>query len=156
MKCGSGRRNARPEGFLAAEPEKIAFDGAVMAAHPTCPFCQLPQERVWLECPEAVAVFDGYPISPGHTLIIPRRHVGSFFELSLDEQTAILLFVNQVRAELIRTQQPDSFNLGLNDGPEAGQTIAHCHLHLIPRRKGDVEDPRGGVRWIIPSKARYW
>jgi diadenosine tetraphosphate (Ap4A) HIT family hydrolase len=103
-----------------------------------------------------VAVFDGYPISQGHTLIIPKRHVGSFFELSPGEQAAILLFVKQVREELVRTQQPDSFNLGLNDGPEAGQTIAHCHLHLIPRRKGDVEDPRGGVRWIIPSKARYW
>ena len=121
-----------------------------------CPFCTLPKERIWMECAEAVAVFDGYPITLGHTLIIPKPHVGSFFDLSTEMQNAILLFVNQVRTELLRTQKPDSFNFGLNDGPAAGQTIGHCHLHLIPRRTGDIEDPRGGVRWIIPSKARYW
>jgi diadenosine tetraphosphate (Ap4A) HIT family hydrolase len=142
--------------FLDAELCRLVLHSAVPVQPPACPFCQLPKERVWMECKDAVAVFDGYPVTQGHTLVISKRHVGSFFELSLDEQTAILAFLNQVRAELIRTQQPDSFNLGLNDGPEAGQTIAHCHLHLIPRRKGDVEDPRGGVRWIIPPKARYW
>lgn len=121
-----------------------------------CPFCSLPRERIWKDSAEAVAVFDGFPVTEGHTLVIPKRHVGSFFALSSDEQSAILRFVNEVRTELQQRFRPDSFNLGLNDGPEAGQTIGHCHLHLIPRRKGDVEDPRGGVRWVIPGKARYW
>ena len=121
-----------------------------------CPFCALPRERIWRESLEAVAVFDGYPLTEGHTLVIPKRHVGSFFELTMEDQSAILRFVNEVRMELLDRFQPDSFNLGLNDGPEAGQTIGHCHLHMIPRRRGDVPDPRGGVRWVIPSKARYW
>lgn len=121
-----------------------------------CPFCALPQERIWRESVEAVAVSDGYPLTEGHTLVIPKRHVGSFFELTMEDQSAILRFVNEVRMELLHRFQPDSFNLGLNDGPEAGQTVGHCHLHLIPRRRGDVPDPRGGVRWVIPSKARYW
>ena len=121
-----------------------------------CPFRALPRERIWRESAEAVAVFDGYPLTEGHTLVIPKRHVGSFFELTMEDQSAILRFVNEVRMELLHRFQPDSFNLGLNDGPEAGQTVGHCHLHLIPRRRGDVPDPRGGVRWVIPSKARYW
>ncbi len=123
---------------------------------PPCPFCALPRERIWRESAEAVAVFDGYPLTEGHTLVIPKRHVGSFFELTMEDQSAILRFVNEVRMELLHRFQPDSFNLGLNDGPEAGQTIGHCHLHLIPRRRGDVPDPRGGVRWVVPAKARYW
>lgn len=130
--------------------------GPMSSGASPCPFCALPRERIWRESLEAVAVFDGYPLTEGHTLVIPKRHVGSFFELTMEDQSAILRFVNEVRMELLDRFQPDSFNLGLNDGPEAGQTIGHCHLHMIPRRRGDVPDPRGGVRWVIPSKARYW
>jgi diadenosine tetraphosphate (Ap4A) HIT family hydrolase len=99
---------------------------------------------------------DGFPISPGHTLIVPRRHVGSFFDLTSDEQAGMLEALNWAKGELAQSRHPDAFNVGLNDGPAAGQTVPHCHLHLIPRHAGDVADPRGGVRWIIPSKAKYW
>jgi diadenosine tetraphosphate (Ap4A) HIT family hydrolase len=89
-------------------------------------------------------------------LIVPKRHVASLFDLAEEEQDAIWRLVALVRAELMAQLKPDGFNIGVNDGPAAGQTILHAHVHIIPRRKGDVADPRGGVRWIIPSKARYW
>lgn len=104
----------------------------------------------------AVAVSDGFPISPGHSLVIPRRHEGSFFKLSKDEQKAVLELVDQVRERLDRTHKPDGFNIGINIGPAAGQTVDHAHIHVIPRVQGDVKDPRGGVRWVVPSKANYW
>ncbi len=103
-----------------------------------------------------MAFLDGFPITPGHTLVIPKRHVASLFELSEDEQAAVWRLVVQMRANLDSEIQPDGFNLGLNDGTAAGQTVMHAHVHIIPRRKGDTADPRGGVRWIFPDKARYW
>ena len=121
-----------------------------------CPFCELlPAE--WLASSEsAVAFFDRYPISPQHTLVIPRRHVASLFELSEAELADVLLLVATVRRHLIATTDACEFNIGVNDGVAAGQTVMHAHIHVIPRRKGDVEDPRGGIRWVIPEKARYW
>jgi diadenosine tetraphosphate (Ap4A) HIT family hydrolase len=99
---------------------------------------------------------DGFPISPGHTLIIPKRHVGSFFEISIEERDAMLDLLDQAKKVVDTELNPDGFNIGINDGPSAGQTVPHLHIHLIPRFKGDQEDPRGGVRWIIPEKAKYW
>jgi diadenosine tetraphosphate (Ap4A) HIT family hydrolase len=104
----------------------------------------------------ALVLRDLYPVSPGHTLIIPRRHVGSFFELNGDERQAIFELLARQKVALEQEFRPDSWNIGINDGPEAGQTVPHCHLHLIPRYRGDVEDPRGGVRWVIRKLARYW
>jgi diadenosine tetraphosphate (Ap4A) HIT family hydrolase len=99
---------------------------------------------------------DGFPISPGHTLIIPRRHIGSFFELEESERASLLALLDQAKEELEGIFQPDGFNIGINDGAAAGQTVPHLHIHLIPRYLGDRPDPRGGVRWIIPEKADYW
>ena len=103
-----------------------------------------------------MAVRDAYPISLGHTLIIPRRHVGSFFEISAGERTYLLALLDKAKAVVEQEFKPDGFNIGINDGPAAGQTVPHLHIHLIPRYKGDSADPRGGVRWIIPEMADYW
>lgn len=121
-----------------------------------CPFCTLPESRVILANHQAVAVADGFPISPGHTLIIPRRHVESIFELNAKEVNALIMLLAKAKNVLADEQKPDGFNIGVNDGPAAGQTIPHLHIHLIPRFIGDRPDPRGGVRWIIPEKADYW
>jgi diadenosine tetraphosphate (Ap4A) HIT family hydrolase len=122
----------------------------------SCPFCSPAPDRIVRAFDAALVLRDGFPISLGHTLIVPRRHVGSFFALEPPEQAAMLEALNWARAELDRLHRPDAFNIGLNDGPAAGQTVPHCHLHLIPRYAGDVAEPRGGVRWIIPRKAKYW
>lgn len=121
-----------------------------------CPFCTLPESRVILANHQAVAVADGFPISPGHALIIPRRHVESIFELNAEEINSLIMLLAEAKNVLAEEQKPDGFNIGLNDGPAAGQTIPHVHIHLIPRFIGDRPDPRGGVRWIIPEKADYW
>ena len=121
-----------------------------------CAFCALPNERIINSNIFGVVVRDGFPISEGHTLIIPKRHIGSFFELDVQERDALFSLLDQEKAVLSDKHSPDGFNIGINDGPAAGQTIAHLHIHLIPRYKGDLPDPRGGVRWIIPSKAKYW
>ena len=121
-----------------------------------CPFCRLPTERVVIAGDEALVIRDGFPVSPGHTLVIPRRHVGSFFELTEAERHCVFELLAQARAELIENFRPDGFNIGINDGVAAGQTVPHLHLHLIPRYFGDVPDTSGGVRWALPAKARYW
>jgi diadenosine tetraphosphate (Ap4A) HIT family hydrolase len=121
-----------------------------------CPFCSLPPDRIWMATEHALVFPDSFPISEGHTLIVPVRHVPSVFDLSQEEQAAIWALVGKVRAALQERLHPDGFNIGVNDGAAAGQTIGHAHIHVIPRRKGDVPDPRGGIRWIIPGKAPYW
>lgn len=121
-----------------------------------CPFCQMSRDRILLENDVAYVIRDGYPISPGHTLVIPRRHVGSFFEISAGEREGMLRLLDEARAGLATEFAPDGWNIGINDGPAAGQTVPHLHLHLIPRYQGDREDPRGGVRWIMAEKADYW
>lgn len=127
----------------------------VMDQH-ECPFCHLEKSRIRLESEFAVAFLDGFPVTQGHMLVIPKRHVASLFELPDEEQAAVWSLVAKARASLVLELQPDGFNVGLNDGPAAGQTVLHAHIHIIPRRNGDVADPRGGIRWIVPSKARYW
>lgn len=121
-----------------------------------CPFCALPAERILILADEALVIRDTFPVSPGHTLVIPRRHIGSFFELSDAERTCMVELLAQAKAELDLSFQPDGFNIGINDGAAAGQTVPHLHLHLIPRYLGDAPDPRGGVRWVLPAKAKYW
>lgn len=121
-----------------------------------CVFCHLPPERIEGGNEAGLIVRDAYPVSPGHTLIIPRRHIGSFFELTSEERSALLGLLDQAQAELQSRHQPQGYNIGINDGLAAGQTVPHLHIHLIPRYSGDLADPRGGVRWVIPEKARYW
>lgn len=122
----------------------------------TCPFCNLQPERIVEENNHAIWIYDGFPVSPGHSLIIPRRHVSSFFEVSTEERIAMLALLDKAKMTVDEKYQPNAFNIGINDGPAAGQTVPHLHLHLIPRYDGDVSDARGGVRWVIPEKADYW
>jgi diadenosine tetraphosphate (Ap4A) HIT family hydrolase len=121
-----------------------------------CPFCELPAARIVLSADEALVIRDAFPVSPGHTLVIPRRHVASFFELTAVERACMLELLAQAKVELDEACRPDGFNIGINDGAAAGQTVLHLHLHLIPRYRGDVPNPRGGVRWVLPGKAKYW
>lgn len=103
-----------------------------------------------------MAISDAYPVSEGHTLIVPRRHVMSIYDLADAEYNAVWELVSQVHQRLVTDLRPDGFNIGLNDGVAAGQTVMHAHIHVIPRWNGDVPDPRGGIRWVIPDKASYW
>lgn len=100
--------------------------------------------------------YDGFPVTPGHSLIVPKRHISSFFETTNEERDALFDMLAEMRQLLISKRSPDGFNIGINDGSAAGQTIMHLHIHLIPRYVGDTDDPRGGVRWIMPEKAPYW
>lgn len=121
-----------------------------------CPFCSLDPKRIWIEQQHCLAFPDAYPVTDGHTLVIPRKHVASIYELSADQQEAVWQLVSEVRSRLLSGMKPDAFNIGVNDGLAAGQTVPHAHIHIIPRRGGDVPDPRGGIRWIIDDKANYW
>ncbi len=120
-----------------------------------CPFCRLPGERVLEGNAHAVAIADGFPVSPGHSLIIPRRHTASLFDLTDEEALAVHDLLGRVKARLDSTNSPAGYNIGVNVGPAAGQTILHAHVHLIPRYPGDVRDPAGGVRNVIPGRGRY-
>ncbi len=121
-----------------------------------CVFCNLDSEAELLsETATAVAFFDGYPVSRGHTLIIPKRHIANYFDLTLHEQRALWILVNRCKKILVERFSPDGFNVGINVGESAGQSISHVHIHLIPRYNGDVENPKGGVRGAIPSKMKY-
>lgn len=121
-----------------------------------CVFCHLTHIRIVLVNQVGLVIRDAFPVSSGHTLVIPKRHVGSFFELETDEQLGLLTLLNEAKLALDAEFHPQGYNIGINDGPAAGQTVPHLHIHLIPRYEGDLPDPKGGVRWIFPDKARYW
>ena len=121
-----------------------------------CPFCPLPTDRIISESDYTITIRDSFPVSEGHTLIIPKRHVQSFFELHAIEKAAVLQALDEAKEALDKEFSPDGFNIGINDGEAAGQTVMHLHVHLIPRYEGDTEDPRGGVRHVFPGKAKYW
>ncbi len=125
-------------------------------AETDCPFCTLPTDRIISESDYTLTIRDDFPVSEGHTLIIPKRHVQSFFELKAIEKAAVLQALDEAKEFLDNEYSPDGYNIGINDGEAAGQTVMHLHVHLIPRYKGDMKDPRGGVRWIFPEKAKYW
>ncbi len=121
-----------------------------------CLFCEIPRERIILENELAYAIRDGFPVTPLHTLVIPKRHVENYFGLTDLELIACNQLVHLARDQiLLQDQTVEGFNIGMNSGVVAGQTIFHCHIHLIPRRPGDVADPRGGVRHLIPGKGAY-
>jgi diadenosine tetraphosphate (Ap4A) HIT family hydrolase len=113
-----------------------------------------PKEQVG-EIASCFAFRDKFPVSKGHTLVVPKRKVSNYFELSFKEQSACWFLVNLVKAELQKTYNPDGFNVGININEDAGQTVPHAHIHIIPRYNGDVENPRGGVRGVIPEKMSY-
>ena len=121
---------------------------------PKCLFCG--EQKIMLENTLAYVTHDTYPVTQGHTLVIPRRHVPSLFDLTMEERLAMLELLDSAKRELDERYRPDGYNIGINDGAAAGQSIMHLHIHLMPRYKGDKADPRGGVRWILPDKAAYW
>ena len=122
----------------------------------SCPFCEMPQSRILVEASAAFVVYDGYPVTELHSLIIPKRHVSDIWDLTPTELAFCweLLFKQK---DTIKAQDNTvaGFNIGVNIGGVAGQTVYHAHIHLIPRRFGDVDEPRGGVRGVIPSKRAY-
>ncbi len=127
-----------------------------MTANSSCPFCEMPAERIIASNNFAYAIRDGFPVTHLHTLVIPKRHVPDYFSLNIDELLACHELLCALRSDI---QAEDTsvagFNVGMNAGAVAGQTVFHCHTHLIPRRTGDVENPRGGVRHTIPGKGFY-
>ncbi len=121
-----------------------------------CPFCNPESGReVIIENDFVYSAYDKFPVSKGHALIIPKRHIANYFELSKDEQASCWEMVNKLKVILTEKYHPDGFNIGINVNETAGQTIPHVHIHLIPRYKGDVAEPEGGVRGVIPDKKKY-
>lgn len=132
----------------------FGFQGLWPPSGERCPFCGL--DAVWLCNDHGIAIRDRFPIAPGHTLVVPRLHIPSLFALPEAVQLSLWSLVTAVRTKPDAEFHPDGFNIGVNDGAAAGQTVGHAHIHVILRFRGDVADPRGGVRWIIPAKAQYW
>jgi diadenosine tetraphosphate (Ap4A) HIT family hydrolase len=122
----------------------------------SCAFCSLPPERILGENEHAIWILDANPVSPGHSLIVPKRHVESFFEATPQEREAMLALLEPARDHVRKSHAPSGFNIGINEGEAAGQFVQHLHVHLIPRFPGDSHASRGGVRWVIPEKADYW
>lgn len=117
-----------------------------------CPFCQLTPiaQSQWV-----VACYDKNPVAPGHCLIMPKRHVATWFDMTPQEQQDAMALIEQLKLMLDQKHSPDGYNIGMNCGEVAGQTIPHAHIHLIPRYRGDLANPRGGVRGVIPAKQNY-
>jgi len=124
-----------------------------MSEHQDCPFCREP--KIVIENELAYADYDSYPASPGHCLIITRRHVAEYFQATADEKAAIWELVDEMKTIIDKEYNPDGYNVGVNIGAAAGQSVPHIHIHMIPRYKGDVENPQGGVRGVIPHKQKY-
>jgi diadenosine tetraphosphate (Ap4A) HIT family hydrolase len=120
-----------------------------------CPFCHPDDSRIIFQDPKAYAVFDAYPVNPGHMLVIPFEHEPDFLLLSDDTRASIDRILSKCRDHLDQEFIPDGYNIGVNIGRPAGQTIMHAHVHLIPRFIGDVYEPRGGVRGVIPQRREY-
>ncbi len=121
----------------------------------SCPFCNNDDKKL-LETKNAIVISDKFPVTKNHSLIIPKRHVESYFDLTPEEYADCMVLIKTSKKTLCELDKTISgFNIGVNDGADAGQTISHCHIHLIPRRKGDVKEPAGGVRHIIPGKGFY-
>ena len=121
-----------------------------------CLFCNINSKDLVFDNEFAFASFDSYPVSKYHSLIVPKRHILDYFELTNDELLACNDLIKKIKKKIQNEDKTvDAFNIGTNSGVAAGQSIMHCHIHLIPRRKGDVDNPQGGVRGVIPSKQHY-
>lgn len=124
-----------------------------------CPFCgienKVDKSRIIYEDSTWVAIEDGYPVSKGHTLLIPKRHCKTYFDLNYLELASVGVTIGIIKMMLDKKYKPNGYNIGVNCGEASGQTVPHCHIHIIPRYNGDMEDPRGGVRGVIPSKQKY-
>ena len=125
-----------------------------------CPFCELVATpgsgRILADNHLALLVSDLFPVSRGHALAMPKRHIASFFDATENERAALFELVDKAKGILDDKVRPDGYNIGINEGVAAGRTIPHLHVHVIPRFSGDAEDPRGGIRWVMPERANYW
>jgi ATP adenylyltransferase len=149
FKCNANK-GARDDADFRVIREKIN------ARQSDCIFCNLSSDRVIASNALAFAIRDNYPVTQLHTLVISKRHAKTFFDLFEPERRAINQLLDALRIDVMKKDVSASgFNIGMNSGDTAGQTIGHAHVHLIPRRQGDVQDPRGGVRGVIPGKAIY-
>ncbi|MCK4816748.1 HIT family protein [bacterium] len=119
-----------------------------------CTFCNIDREII-IRSDLCFSIYDNYPVNKGHVLVIPYRHIHDYFKLSQDEIDSLWKQVNEIKIFLDGKYEPDGYNIGLNVGRAAGQTIDHVHIHVIPRYKGDMEDPTGGVRHVIPERGKY-
>jgi diadenosine tetraphosphate (Ap4A) HIT family hydrolase len=127
-----------------------------MPTNDPCHFCSLTEDIILDETGSCLVILDLYPVTPLHTLIITKRHVASYFDLNDQERDDVQRLINKHRERILdEDENVTAFNIGINCGEDAGQTVMHCHIHLIPRRKGDIENPRGGVRGVIPDKRVY-
>jgi diadenosine tetraphosphate (Ap4A) HIT family hydrolase len=132
------------------------FNSLKRTLNTDCPFCNPESKReLIVESATAYAIYDKYPVNGGHALIIPKKHCFDYFDLTFREQAACIFMLNKVKEIVSERFHPDGFNIGINIGEKAGQTVNHVHIHLIPRYVGDVEEPAGGVRGVIPSKQKY-
>ena len=124
-----------------------------------CPFCNIEntadKSRIVYQDDTWIAIYDNYPVSEGHVLLIPKRHVETFFNLNMVEFGSLGVTIGIIKMILDKKFHPDGYNIGANCGEAAGQTVMHCHIHIIPRYNGDMENPRGGVRGVIPEKQKY-
>lgn len=120
-----------------------------------CLFCYPKPEEIIEETKHAVLIIDSHPVSKGHCLIIPRRHIKTFFDCSEEENQEFHYLTLQAKKHLDKLHSPDGYNIGCNNDVAAGQSVFHLHIHIIPRYKGDVENPKGGVRWVIPKNSQY-
>ncbi len=121
----------------------------------TCPFCNPSREEIVLANDLCYARYDKFPVSPGHLLLVPYRHIPTLFDATDEELAALLALVREAKTLLDGRFHPDGYNVGVNVGKAAGQTVMHLHVHVIPRYEGDVADPRGGVRGVVPEKRVY-
>lgn len=128
-----------------------------MTAHDSeCVFCQIRSNKILRTSETCITVFDEFPVSSSHVLIIPKRHTETYYDLNADELRDVQFHLEEERSLILKTDpEVTGFNIGMNCGIDAGQTVMHCHIHLIPRRKNDMDDPRGGVRGVIPAKRIY-
>jgi diadenosine tetraphosphate (Ap4A) HIT family hydrolase len=124
-----------------------------------CPFCNIENlinsDRIVYQDSTWIAIYDNYPVSKGHVLLIPKRHCASYFDLNFIELESVSVTIGIIKKLLDKKFNPDGYNIGMNCGEAAGQTVMHCHIHIIPRYNGDCENPRGGVRGVIPSRMNY-
>lgn len=122
----------------------------------SCYFCEcLKNGDYFMENELAYARYDGFPVSKGHLEVIPKRHIETWWDATKEEREAIMALLDEAKKEVDEKYHPDGYNIGMNLGEAAGQSIMHLHVHLIPRYNGDVENPRGGVRGVIPGKQNY-
>ncbi|MCP4409114.1 MAG: HIT family protein [Gammaproteobacteria bacterium] len=124
-----------------------------MSEYPQCPFCTRPNIVIKNEL--AFVRYDNYPVNRGHCLIIPHRHVSEYFQATTEEKAAIWVLADEMKIIIDQKYNPDGYNIGVNIGETAGQSVPHAHIHMIPRYKGDMENPKGGVRGVIPDKQKY-